>query len=177
MSAFLSYQDELSSCDIDLHASELHGMLIGYLCAVKKASNQGQRASLYREWICGELPASLAVLLETSYRHTLENLGEYADFDFSLAIPDDSSPIEDRVKSIALWSGGFLSGYGEAGRHQDVDSKSDVKEALQDLARIAAMSDEVPEGEENETDLVEIVEFVRISALLIFSETASPGAH
>ena len=33
------------------------------------------------------------------------------------------------------------------------------------------MTDEVPEGEENEEDLAELEEFVRISVLLIFAES------
>jgi uncharacterized protein YgfB (UPF0149 family) len=39
------------------------------------------------------------------------------------------------------------------------------------------MSEEVTEGEENESDLTEIVEFIRISTLLIFAETESKGTH
>ena len=52
-----------------------------------------------------------------------------------------------------------------------------MSEALNDLARVAAMTDEVPEGEENESDLNEILEFVRISTLLVFAETDSARAH
>ena len=47
---------------------------------------------------------------------------------------------------------------------------------MRDLASIAAMTDDVPEGEENEADLMEIVEFVRVSTLLIFAETGSSSA-
>jgi hypothetical protein len=108
---------------------------------------------------------------------SLESLGEYADFDFALMIPEDDESITDRAESVFLWCSGFLSGFGEAGLQLDADDASDVKEALQDMGRIAAMSEKVTEGEENESDLTEIVEFIRISALLIFSETESKGMH
>ena len=64
---------------------------------------------------------------------------------------------------------GFLSGLGEFGNRL-VELEGLTNEALADLARIAALTDEVPEGEDNEVDLVEIEEFVRVSVLLIFSE-------
>ena len=67
--------------------------------------------------------------------------------------------------------------FGETGRQLDVNEKSDVHEAMKDLASIAAMTDAVPEGEENEGDLMEIIEFVRVSTLLIFAETKTSGAH
>ena len=101
----------------------------------------------------------------------LESLGEFSDFDFSLIIPSDDESIAERVEAVSLWCSGFLSGYGESGRQLSSDDASDVKEALLDLSRIASMSGEVPEGEENESDLTEIVEFVRISTLLIFAAT------
>ena len=92
-------------------------------------------------------------------------------------IPGDDESITDRAEAVSLWCSGFLSGFGESGRQLDADDVSDVKEALQDIGRIAAMSEEVPEGEENESDLTEIVEFIRISTLLVFAETGSKGAH
>lgn len=177
MTAFEHFQDELSRASVDLHPSELHGMLIGYLCAVKDNSGPGQRRSLFEAWMDGEVPTSIANILEETYKQGLDSLGEFSDFDFSLMIPGDDQVITQRAESVSLWCSGFLSGFGESGRQLDADDASDVKEALQDMGRIAAMSEEVPEGEENESDLNEIIEFVRISTLLIFAETASKGAH
>jgi len=92
-------------------------------------------------------------------------------------MPGDDEGITERAAAVFLWCSGFLSGFGESGRQLDADDASDVKEALQDMGRIAAMSEEVTEGEENESDLTEIVEFIRIITLLIFAETESKGAH
>jgi len=46
----------------------------------------------------------------------------------------------------------------------------DVIEAFADFSRIAGLTETVPDGEENESDLMEICEYVRISVLLIFTE-------
>jgi uncharacterized protein len=177
MNVFEHLRDELSRASVDLHPAELHGMLVGYLCAVKDSSGPSQRRSLFEAWMGCQAPASLVNMLEECHKQSRDSLGEYADFDFTLMIPGDDEVITERVESVSLWCSGFLSGFGESGRQLDADDASDVKEALQDMGRIAAMSKEVTEGEDNESDLTEIVEFIRISALLIFAETESKGTH
>ena len=177
MTVFEHFQDELSRASVDLHASELHGMLIGYLCAVKDSAGPGRRRSLFEAWMDGHAPTSVVNMLEEAFVQSLDSLGEYADFDFKVMMPGDNEGIAERAESVSLWCSGFLSGFGESGRQLDADDASDVKEALLDMGRIAAMSEQVTEGEENESDLTEIVEFIRISTLLIFAETESKGTH
>ena len=46
----------------------------------------------------------------------------------------------------------------------------DVKEALQDFSDIARMEEPMTEDEESERALFEVVEYVKISALLCFNE-------
>ncbi len=177
MPVFNHFQDQLTACGIDLHPSELHGLLMGYLCAVKDQSQQQGRLAVYSSWMGDSLPEDLGELLEDAFKQGLENLEEFSDFDFSLVLPADEAPISERAAAIGLWCSGFLSGFGETGRQLDVDEKSDVHEAMRDLASIAAMTDDVPEGEANEADLMEIVEFVRVSTLLIFAETGASESN
>ena len=176
MSVFSIFQQELSSSGNGMHPSELHGLLVGYLCAAKASTEKDQRRSLYSEWLGGTVSENLMGLLEAAQVQVLDDLDEYADFGFRLLIPDDEASIASRAEAIGLWCSGFLSGYGGSGR-VGAELPENVTEALQDLGRIAAMSDEIPEGEENEADLTEIEEFVRISTLLVFAETDSTGAH
>jgi uncharacterized protein YgfB (UPF0149 family) len=176
MSVYSTYKQELSVLNNGIHPSELHGLLVGYLCAVKASSEKGQRQALYSDWLGGSVPDRLLDLLEAAQAQVLEDLDEYADFGFRVLLPDDESALADRAEALGLWCSGFLSGYGGSGRLSGGLSEN-VEEALADLGRIAAMSDEVPEGEENEADLTEIEEFVRISTLLIFAETGDAGAH
>ncbi|MFT7218735.1 MAG: hypothetical protein ACI8Z1_000346 [Candidatus Azotimanducaceae bacterium] len=174
MTSYQKLQDELSKHSADVHPSELHGQLIGYVCALQNGSNVGRRSALYDTWLDGGVSDALKALLEAEFVHALDNLGEYSDFEFSLMIPDDEEPIADRAESVGLWCSGFLSGFGESGRSIEGD---DLTEAMRDLAQIAAMNEEVPEGEENEADLNEIVEFVRIGVLLIFAGLKPSGPH
>ena len=174
MITFPNFQDELSSHKTDLHPSELHGRLIGYACAVQAGSDVDRRSSLYRTWLDGDVSDGLREILEAAHSHALEHLDEFSDFEFALLMPSDDEPIGIRAGALAHWCSGFLSGFGESGRNIEGE---DVKEAMQDLSRIAAMTDDVPEGEENEVDLNEIIEFVRVSVLLVFAGLKPTGAH
>ena len=176
MSEYLSFQKELTALDIDLHPSELHGLLVGYVCGTKAESSKSRRLALYDGWIDGEASAALVVLLEAAYDSVLTNLDEYEDFEFRLLVPEDEAPVHERVRATALWCSGFLSGLGESGGHTALD-EGDVAEGLKDLGRIAQIRSDVPESEENEQDLAQIEEFVRVSVLLVFSETGSPDIH
>ncbi|MBT4163043.1 MAG: UPF0149 family protein [Gammaproteobacteria bacterium] len=175
MSTYSNFQNELNAHGIDLHASELHGLLVGYACGAKEGQRV-QREALYSDWLGGDVPAELFKRLESAYTGTLESLDEYADFGFRLMMPEDSQPIHERVKSLALWCSGFLSGLGESGRRIDLAGE-DVGEILGDLGRVAAMTDHISEGEENEEDLAEIEEFVRVGVLLVFSEKDSASGR
>lgn len=171
---FAALSSELANHGADLHPSELHGMLIGYLCASKRSEKE-HRAAIYGNWLGESATKKMSELLDEAYLAAAEALDEYSDFDFRLLLPDDDEHINERVRSLAFWCSGFLSGFGEAGR--PLTMTGDVGEAFEDLAKIAALSEEVPDSEENEVDLAEIEEYVRVSALLIYSETVSPSAH
>ncbi len=176
MSKFLSFKHELTAHDVDLHPSELHGLMVGYVCGAGSELNLDQRRALYTNWLDADVPDDLLTMLDAAHDQAVENLDEFADFEFRLLIPADDQPIQERAMSIALWCSGFLSGLGESGRQIDQE-QGDAAEALGVIARIAAMTDEVPEGEDNEEDLTEIEEFVRVSTLLVFAETRPGRPH
>jgi uncharacterized protein YgfB (UPF0149 family) len=48
---------------------------------------------------------------------------------------------------------------------------------LTDLAKISALDLEVPDSDENEGDLLEIIEYVRMSAMMIYLESARKSVH
>ncbi|MGI9322949.1 MAG: UPF0149 family protein, partial [Pseudomonadales bacterium] len=88
-----------------LHASELHGMLVGHVCAAESASGS-QRASLYETWLGPGLPDALRQALGEAGKHAEEALDEYADFDFRLLLPDDDHAIQARTDALARWCAG-----------------------------------------------------------------------
>ncbi|MDB9942804.1 UPF0149 family protein, partial [Pseudomonadales bacterium] len=99
------------------------------------------------------------------------------EFNFHLLVPDDETAIALRSQALGEWCSGFLAGFGLAGRFQNGDLSDDLRELLADLSNIANLDEEVPDDEANEGDLLEITEYVRMSALLVFAECAAASLH
>lgn len=102
------------------------------------------------------------------YDNTCQQLVE-SDFALVLCLPEDSAPINERGQALLNWVQGFMLGFG---LHQDdlTGCSEDVKEGLQDFAEIARMDDEMSEDEESEQALFEVMEYVRVTAMLCFNE-------
>ena len=161
--------------NVEVGAPEFHGLMTGYLCA-DSGSTVDRRYELYQDWTEARLEFDQIDILEKLYEETLESLEEFSDFEFRVLLPDDDTQIAERSLGLSKWCSGFLSGFGSVGRHNRDSLGENATEVLTDFARIAGMSDPVPEGEENEVDLMEILEYVRISVLLIFTECAGSGS-
>lgn len=159
----------LSELDVEITSSEFHGLMTGYLSANTKSSSEERRA-LFEEWLDMQLRPDGLAILEALYVNTVESLGESSDFEFRVLIPDDETSIAQRSEALSRWCTGYLSGFGSAGHFEQADLGDDVKEAFSDFSKIAGMNEAVPDSEENEVDLMEICEYVRISVLLIFTE-------
>ena len=165
---YSDFQDVFLVSGIAISPSELHGLMTGFMC-VNPDSSQQQREVAYSDWLIGDgepADAELVQRLDNLFEATLTELEEFSDFQFRILMPDDESSIDARSQALKSFCAGFLSGLGS--RHFD----EEVTEALTDLERIAALREEVGESEENESDLFEIIEFVRVSVLFIFTENA-----
>ena len=90
-------------------------------------------------------------------------------YTFQLMLPDDDDSLVERGHALGVWVQGFNLGFGLQQKDSPVTS-SEVKEVLTDFAEIANLSDEMEENEDTEQAYFEISEYVRISALLCFSE-------
>ena len=148
--------------------AELHGMITGLACA--GGNKMSFRHQTYSDWLDAPLPAKDAALVETVFQTTLDSLWTYSDLDLVLMIPDDDSPIDARAAAVFEWCDGFLAGFGVGLGNNTSDLSPDMSEILSDMAEIARFEDVLDEDEANEKDLMEIVEFVRISAALVFAE-------
>lgn len=146
--------------------SEVHGMLTGLVC-VNPDISVGEQHRAFQGWFEDELDRGIGEKLTDLFTETRAALDEYGDFQFRILMPEDSEGIDGRSRSLRAFCGGFLSGFGLAGHSASEDE--DVAEALADFERIAAFRDDVIDSEENEADLQEIIEYVRISVLLIFA--------
>jgi len=101
---------------------------------------------------------------------TASQIGD-AQMRFSLWLPGDEEPLEYRTRALAQWCSGFLAGLG-FGHNADLDNLSeDIEGVLADLQQIArAETDPETDPETEETALVEIIEYIRVVALMLREE-------
>ena len=155
--------------NILVNAAEIQGIFCGMLgggmsleCrewqeAIADFINQGET-----------LPAEIQEQFNQLYDSTCQQLIE-SDFALVLCLPDDAAPINDRGQALLSWVQGFMLGFG---LHQDdlTNCSDDFKEGLEDFAEIARMDEEMIENEESEQALFEVLEYVRVTAMLCFNE-------
>lgn len=175
---FEQLSSALQQTAISSDAAEIQGIITGMLCGGMPVQSDDWLDALADFVNQGEkLPDDIRQQLRHLYQQTKEQLMA-ADFTLTLCLPDDAAPINDRGIALVKWVQGFLLGFG---LHQNdlTGCSEDVKEALEDFAEISRMDEKMSEGEESEQALFEVMEYVRVSAMLCFNEqgrTASRAA-
>ncbi|WFE68762.1 YecA family protein [Thiomicrospira sp. R3] len=147
-------------------ASFVQGMLVGFLSSSPKSTEAQWIKSLVEEGGISKVKESFLVMLHQLYIDTLAGLNsETCELD--LLLPDDDAPLAQRVNLLAQWCEGFMYGLGlgELG-----DISREVAEVLNDLADIALLDIPEQEDEQLNASLVELIEFVRMAAIMVFDE-------
>jgi yecA family protein len=167
----------LSQEKIIVDAAEVHGILCGMLAGGMTADNQSWIEALsdvvnQGDGFIGQVKSQIVSLFNEICQQLLD-----PEFTLTLCLPDDASPINERGTALLSWVNGFLLGFG---LHQAdlTGCSADVKEALEDFTEIVRMDEEMNDDEESEQALFEVMEYVRITAMLCFSELGkSPLEH
>lgn len=148
--------------------SELHGHLIGRLSAGSRLDH-GAWLSVATEVIDGTSAPGEAgkILLLQLHDASLAQLSG-SGFELTLLIPDDSATIDHRTRALGQWCEGFLGGFGLVEREQELSEE--VDSVLKDFAAIAQVQADLEESEANEVDFMEVMEYVRMAVLMVFSE-------
>ncbi len=153
------------------YPAELHGHLVGRLSAGARLEH-GQWLDVAREVIDGRSAPGEAdrVLLIQLYDATLAQLTG-SGFELTLLLPDDETAIEQRAEALGQWCEGFLGGFGLVSREQPLSEEAES--VLADFAAIAQVQTDLEESEANEVDFMEVTEYARMAALMLFSECQS----
>ena len=169
--SFTTLADALRSTGMAIDPSELHGSLCGYLSGGGQSDADDWLQRLALEADITTVPDDALDQLRAATR------AQFAaqDFGFELLLPDEDAPLVERAEALVGWCRGFLGGFGLAAPAADTLS-GEATEALQDLARIAASDLAYEDSETDEDALAEIVEFVRVAALLLHGDCVL-GAH
>lgn len=172
-SPYQGFATLLTSSGHNVSPAELHGLLLGRSCAGAGFDAEG--------WLI-----DAAELLESEPQDNVRNAliglqamvkGELTGDDVTvvLLLPTDDAPLTERAAALGEWCQGFLSGFGLNCRDSSALS-TEATEVLQDLAAISQVQDALEESDDGESDYMEVMEYVRIAPLLLFSETKQPQA-
>ncbi len=148
--------------------AEMHGHLVGRLSAGSRLDHTTW-LSVATELLDGRSGLSEAgkVMLIQLYDASLAQLAG-SGFDVTLLLPDDSATIDHRTHALGQWCEGFLGGFGLVERDGELSEEADG--VLRDFAAIAQVQTDLDESEANEVDFMEVMEYVRMAVLMIFSE-------
>jgi hypothetical protein len=159
---------QLAAADVDASPAEVHGIAVGLLCAGV--------TDAYSRWEHEVLPTPAeGDVLGDECRRSLRALHDAtaaalddSDMGLSLLLPDEERPLAERAGALRDWCAGLLYGFGIAGIAPESALSPEGREALGDLGELTRLDAEhVADSEAEEGALTEIVEFVRVAALLI----------
>lgn len=189
--------DLLNELNLSVSAAHVHGSLVGYLCAggemharatLDEALSEEHDgivapASPVAHWIAIvldehdlELPDGTESELDGFAQATMQLLAQ-AEMRFELLLPDDLRDLSERSDALTQWCSGFLGGLGLGGFNQEKKLSKEAREGLRDLERIARTEIELDDDVEgNETALMELAEFAKVTALMLYLEIATMAA-
>lgn len=154
---------------VALTAAEMHGLISGLLCGGNRdASWQKLVFDLTNEGIA--FPQVLFQPLQQLHEITRDTLQE-DEFMFQLLMPEgETVSVFERADALSGWVNHFLLGLGMM-QPKLAAVKGEVGEAIDDLRNIAQLGyDEDEDQEELEQSLEEVLEYVRVAALLCYTE-------
>lgn len=160
---------------LGVDASELHGSLCGYLAGGARPHGHDLLPALQLESADNALGDADQALLDGLLAQCRDAL-EDSDLGFEPLLPEDDRPLDVRAEAVAAWCRGFLGGFGLAGPQAHADLSADAQEVLRDFGTIAASAFAYEDAEEDEDALIEVQEFLRVGALLLYTESAARNA-
>lgn len=145
--------------------SSAHGLLCGYACVNPDITFENWIYEILDEYSKDDDFSVLSAI----FNQTLEQLSD-SELNFKLLIEDDGD-LSIQAGDIKDWCSGFLIGLGLA---KIQISGEELEEIIESISQISNLDINIENSPENSNDIMEIVEFVRMGALLI-QETINPS--
>ena len=165
-------QQRLASGNIEADGSELHGILCGLVCSGEPDAEPIWLGEIFSEATDQQdlLIQECRDALRGLFRETHALLTGSAP-EFDLLLPGDEHPLSEVAASVSNWCQGFLYGIGLSGLSAEQQLSEEIREALNDISEIAKMDLKgIGNDETEEAALTEIVEFLRVAAMLLREE-------
>ncbi|MDC9714357.1 MAG: UPF0149 family protein [Gammaproteobacteria bacterium] len=166
-----AFKSTLHHLNTDDTIASAHGILCGFACVKPDLSLDDWLNEVLISIDFDNLNEKSAhQQLAQIYNNTLSQLGDET-LNFQLLIADENCKLTEQADTLIQWCQGFLLGLG---LKKISTNDEDVLEMIKDFGEISKLDVGVLDSEQNAQDLNEIIEFVRIGALLI-QETLQPS--
>ena len=165
---YLRLQKLLETQNILFDPAEFHGCLTGLACTgqdehsvsswqrvIVSDPNQDQINERLHDAITG-----MMALIHRDLRST--------GFEFRILLPPESSDLVNRTQALADWCTGFCTGFAYDALIEPDELEPDAVEALTDIGQIAGVEAGHGDSDDQERDLFELEEYIRIGAQLIY---------
>ena len=168
--AYQELNNALRALDFGERTSELHGFLCGAVALDVSYPLDTCIATLAPDLSHITLNDELNDLLSSLYEAVRQQMTDPV-LQLDLLIPEDELiDLSSRVTALAAWCDGFLFGLANAGLQAQAELPQDTAEILQDLTRISHLHGAEVGDEDEEVSYNELLEYVRMSALLVAEE-------
>jgi uncharacterized protein YgfB (UPF0149 family) len=166
--------DVVAHLRLSIRASELHGSLCGLLAANGRPGRRAVLGALHLEAGSDSVSEQDQDALDQLARQSEAELAD-PELGFEPLLPADDRPLSERADALVDWCRGFLGGFGLGGPSAHRRLSGEGKEILSDIGIIASSSLDFGSEDEDEDALIEVHEFVRMGAMLLFTECHIPN--
>ena len=165
---FRTLEESLSALESTHGAAETHGACCAFICSGVSTATLPQNQSFFDAD-------------STQHQDLIEGIFALAErdladdqFGFSMLLPNDESPLEDRIEALRLWCQGFIEGMVFQHRESPLEISEDVQEAIKDIHLISEVESSPDSEQDNEKEYQEVVEFVRVATQIVYESMGAP---
>ena len=174
MSGHQDFELALSAAGAGVGAAECHGFLCGQLCSPHFPAEELWQEFLDLRTLDDARAEDCHERVRQLLFETRRQLGS-EDFEFQMLLPDDDVELPERVRALAGWCRGFLSGLGLV---EDLPARvlgAEIQEWLRDMEMIGRAGVDEPDADD-ETTLMQVLEHVRTGMMPMREELRMYGS-
>ncbi len=150
--------------------AELQGLWCGRLVGGARWSDQDVLDSVLDHMGVERLEEEEDQALILRVYRRVESSLQKDDLTFSLLLPPENYPLDERVMALGQWARGFLEGLALERGAELISDDEDNQELLSDLVEISRIELESDDEEASEMQLIEVTEHVRIAVLHLYHD-------
>jgi yecA family protein len=152
-------------------ASEIHGILTGFVCAGFRVDGQAWVELVLGEVELSSFEKNKSMLIDL-YNETCEQLNQVTPR-IHLLLPTDEQSLEFRARALSRWCQGFLAGLGLGGLQLTENQTEETQDILTRFVRIARLDHQLLKvNEDDEASYQEVSAYVQQSVLQVYVELA-----